>query len=61
MDTLIGKLAEQGVIAVVLGIMIWCNIRIVSKLFSVIENNTTAMTGFKASVDRLTDHLERNS
>ena len=44
LDTLLNNLANSGMIGTILAIMLWFNYRLVTKLFTVIETNTKALT-----------------
>lgn len=44
MDVLINELMDFGVLAIILAIVLYDNYKMKQKLFSVIENNTKALT-----------------
>jgi hypothetical protein len=45
-ETLINELARQGPIGVILALSLWYNVKLVRRLFNIIENNTKAITEF---------------
>ena len=54
MDPLLKELAGEGIIGLILAWFMFRNTRLTDKLFTIISNNTKAMTGLKGSVDGLT-------
>jgi hypothetical protein len=61
MDKLIDGLLQSGAVGAVLAIMLWVNYKIGTKLISVIETNTQALTQAKDALNTSSMVIEKNS
>jgi len=53
MEYLIKEFAEYGIIGVLIGWLLWKDLKVTNRIFKVIENNTEAMTGLRDKIDNL--------